>query len=71
MFGRIEINSEKIEHQEDKDVFCKTCHVSKLMEKIIAALRSEESLLLIGETGCGKTTTIQYIAHKVKHLIFN
>ena len=35
---------------------------SRLFEKIIVSLFFNESLLLVGDTGCGKTTLVQYAA---------
>ncbi|KAF4551547.1 Midasin-like protein [Elsinoe fawcettii] len=37
-------------------------HTSQQVERIAAAVASSEPLLLVGETGTGKTTSIQYLA---------
>ncbi|PNS16126.1 Midasin [Sphaceloma murrayae] len=37
-------------------------HTSRQVERIAAAVTSAEPLLLVGETGTGKTTSIQYLA---------
>jgi len=37
-------------------------HTSRQLERLAAAVQNKEPLLLIGETGTGKTTTIQYLA---------
>ncbi|KAG7401289.1 AAA ATPase midasin [Phytophthora boehmeriae] len=39
-----------------------TGHVLRLLEKLAAIVATREPALLIGETGCGKTTIIQHMA---------
>ncbi|KAK6636191.1 hypothetical protein RUM43_009849 [Polyplax serrata] len=43
-------------------VFSLTKQSCCLIEKISCCLQNNESVLLVGETGCGKTTVLQYIA---------
>ncbi|KAJ0395768.1 hypothetical protein ATCC90586_008727 [Pythium insidiosum] len=42
--------------------FVMTGHVLRLLEKLAAIVYTCEPALLIGETGCGKTTVIQHLA---------
>ena len=42
--------------------FAKTIHALKLMEQIGVAVQMTEPVLLVGETGTGKTTVIQHLA---------
>ncbi len=34
----------------------------RLMERVMSALVNEEPVLLVGDTGCGKTTIVQHLA---------
>ncbi|CAK4727123.1 unnamed protein product [Aphanomyces euteiches] len=42
--------------------FVLTGHSLRLMEQLAATIATHEPTLLVGETGCGKTTLIQYLA---------
>ena len=42
--------------------FYKTKQSLRLMEQICVCIKNVEPMLLVGETGCGKTTVIQYVA---------
>ena len=42
--------------------FFKTKQSLRLMEQICVCIKNVEPMLLVGETGCGKTTVIQYVA---------
>lgn len=42
--------------------FAKTIHALKLMEQIGVAIQMTEPVLLVGETGTGKTTVVQHLA---------
>jgi midasin len=42
--------------------FAQTTHAKRLLEQVGAALRMAEPVLLVGETGIGKTTVIQQLA---------
>jgi len=39
-----------------------TAYTLRLLERISVALHHSESLLLVGETGCGKTSVVQHLA---------
>jgi len=61
-FGRSEpVAREITESQPDKS-FVFTSTTLRLMEQVGVALQREESLLLVGETGTGKTSSIQELA---------
>ena len=45
--------------------FYKTKQALCLMQQICVCINNQEPMLLVGETGCGKTTVIQYIAELV------
>ena len=47
--------------------FATTRHTLRTMEAIAAAVRSREPCLLVGETGTGKTTSIQELARLLGH----
>ena len=52
----------------DKNVtFSFTRPASLLLERIAVAVTNHEPVLLVGETGTGKTSTVQYLAHQTKH----
>lgn len=47
--------------------FAPNDHSLRLMEKIAVAVQHREPLLLVGETGIGKTTAIQHISRHLGH----
>ena len=47
--------------------FAFTRHAVNLLEEIAICVLHNEPVLLVGETGCGKTSTIQYLATKCGH----
>ncbi|KAI9152603.1 AAA ATPase midasin [Blastocladiella emersonii ATCC 22665] len=52
--------------------FATTGHAKRLLERIAVAVAMTEPVLLVGETGCGKTTVVQHLArtlHKRLHVI--
>jgi midasin len=53
--------------QRSKRPFATTTHAKKLLEQISVAVRQREPLLLVGETGIGKTTVIQQLADSLGH----
>lgn len=40
---------------------------SCLLERIAVAVQENEPILLVGETGVGKTSSVQYLAHQTNH----
>lgn len=53
-------------YREDIGVYSLTKRTCCLLEVIAGAVKNDEPVLLIGETGVGKTSSIQYLA-KVLH----
>ncbi|KAG0376096.1 AAA ATPase midasin, partial [Mortierella sp. AD032] len=47
--------------------FAKTAHAAKLMERIAVSVHLNEPVLLVGETGTGKTTVVQHLAGLLNH----
>ncbi|KAG0022720.1 AAA ATPase midasin [Entomortierella chlamydospora] len=50
-----------------KSDFAKTAHAAKLMERIAVSVHLNEPVLLVGETGTGKTTVVQHLASLLNH----
>lgn len=48
--------------QKNLPKFAHTRHSLVLLEKVAACIRNNEPVLLVGETGTGKTSTVQYLA---------
>jgi midasin len=65
-FGRTSLQrSSGRRHKNIKSPFALTTTVSRTLESIAATAHGHEPCLLVGETGVGKTTLIQHIAHAV------
>ena len=67
--GRANISSlsenSRLANKPREGPFAATKHALRTMESILAAVESSEPLLLVGETGIGKTTLIQHLAGAV------
>ncbi|KAK0630835.1 P-loop containing nucleoside triphosphate hydrolase protein [Bombardia bombarda] len=50
-----------------KRPFATTTHAKRLLEQIAVAVKHREPLLLVGETGIGKTTVVQQLAESLGH----
>ena len=50
-----------------RPTFARTAHAAKLLERIAVSVRLNEPTLLVGETGTGKTTVVQQLAHLLNH----
>ncbi|KAF9163666.1 AAA ATPase midasin [Actinomortierella ambigua] len=50
-----------------RNPFAMTAHAKRLLEKIAVSVHLNEPVLLVGETGTGKTTVVQYLAHLLHH----
>lgn len=65
-FGRVHLptlpNSEQMDDVRVDGSVVMTGHVLRLLERLAAIVYTCEPALLIGETGCGKTTIIQHLA---------
>ena len=55
--------------QESSTTFAETSHSLRLMESIAVCVRENEPILLVGETGCGKTTNIQQLATRCERTL--
>ncbi|KAI8086936.1 P-loop containing nucleoside triphosphate hydrolase protein [Gilbertella persicaria] len=51
--------------REKKRPFATTGHALKLMERIAVSIHLNEPVLLVGETGTGKTTVVQHLADMI------
>lgn len=66
--GRAQLRKRKTARlQKSKRPFASTAHAKKLLEQIAVAVRLEEPVLLVGETGIGKTTVVQQLAESLGH----
>ena len=53
-----------------KSCFSYTRQSSVLLERVAVCVRNQEPVLLVGETGTGKTSSVQYLAEQLGKLIF-
>ncbi|XP_075410883.1 midasin isoform X2 [Tenrec ecaudatus] len=68
--GRVRLlrkQSEAIYIQREKLTFAATRPSSVLIEQLAVCVSKGEPVLLVGETGTGKTSTVQYLAHITGH----
>lgn len=49
------------------ETFSFTRPAALLLERIGVAVMNQEPVLIVGETGTGKTSTVQYLAHQMHH----
>ncbi|KAI8635037.1 midasin [Xylariaceae sp. FL1651] len=52
---------------KSKKPFANTSHARRLLEQIAIAVKLREPVLLVGETGIGKTTVVQQLAETLGH----
>ncbi|KAI0413696.1 hypothetical protein F5X98DRAFT_378468 [Xylaria grammica] len=52
---------------KSKKPFANTSHARRLLEQISVAVKLQEPVLLVGETGIGKTTVVQQLADTLGH----
>ncbi|KAI0526336.1 hypothetical protein F5B22DRAFT_153601 [Xylaria bambusicola] len=52
---------------KSKKPFANTSHAKRLLEQIAIAIKLQEPVLLVGETGIGKTTIVQQLADTLGH----
>lgn len=64
-FGGIHEYSSSLQSQ--KFLFSFTRVASCLLERVAVCVRQKEPLLLVGETGVGKTSSVQYLAERTGH----
>ncbi|XP_072601299.1 midasin-like [Vulpes vulpes] len=68
--GRVRLlrkQSEAVHIQREKFTFAPTRPSSVLIEQLAVCVSKGEPVLLVGETGTGKTSTVQYLAHITGH----
>ncbi|GAX24956.1 midasin [Fistulifera solaris] len=59
---RIHISNFQALNRKETATFAQTQNSLRLMESIAVCVRQNEPTLLVGETGCGKTTVLQHLA---------
>ena len=65
--GRVSLKRLNNDAAITKSTFSWTRNSSVLLERLAACVRQLESVLLVGETGTGKTATVQYLAQLLGH----
>ncbi|KAI6781079.1 Midasin [Emericellopsis cladophorae] len=67
--GRTRLRKKKLASRvrKQKRPFASTAHAKKLLEQIATAVNLSEPVLLVGETGIGKTTVVQQLADSLGH----
>jgi midasin len=67
--GRVRLRKQKLSNrlQKSKRPFASTAHAKRLLEQIAVAVKLSEPVLLVGETGIGKTTVVQQLAESLGH----
>ncbi|EKG11058.1 von Willebrand factor type A [Macrophomina phaseolina MS6] len=71
--GRSTLRRTQRKRRADRRPFAANDHTRRLLERIAVAVDHQEPLLLVGETGTGKTTAIQHLATELgrKMEVFN
>lgn len=64
---RLEKSLESIDFDNKQVVFSFTRQSACLLERIACCVTSSEPVLLVGETGTGKTSSVQYLARQTGH----
>ncbi|KAM3963373.1 LOW QUALITY PROTEIN: midasin [Aphomia sociella] len=64
---RVEKTLESVDFDNKQVVFSFTRQTACLLEKIMCCVTSNEPVLLVGETGTGKTSSVQYLARQTGH----
>ncbi|KAI1760137.1 midasin [Hypoxylon sp. FL1150] len=67
--GRVMLTRRKFSNRvaKSRKPFASTSHSKRLLEQISMAIKLREPVLLVGETGIGKTTVIQQLAESLGH----
>ncbi|KAK2592480.1 AAA ATPase midasin [Conoideocrella luteorostrata] len=67
--GRAQLRKKKkpAKLRKSQRPFASTAHAKRLLEQIAVAVKLEEPVLLVGETGIGKTTVVQQMADSLGH----
>lgn len=64
---RMEKTLETVDFENKQVVFSFTRQTACLLERIACCVTSNEPVLLVGETGTGKTSSVQYLAKQTGH----
>ncbi|CAK1552224.1 unnamed protein product [Leptosia nina] len=65
--NRVEKSLSSIDFDNKQTVFSFTRQTACLLERIACCVQSNEPVLLVGETGTGKTSSVQYLARQTGH----
>uniref|UniRef100_A0A3Q3JWH6 Midasin n=1 Tax=Monopterus albus TaxID=43700 RepID=A0A3Q3JWH6_MONAL len=65
--GRVTLARKQTEAVQDKQTFAATQPSSVLLEQLAVCVAKGEPVLLVGETGTGKTSTVQHLARVTGH----
>ena len=66
--GRISIPKKQgSQHRSTRPPFAYTNHAKRLIEQLGVSVLHQEPILLVGETGTGKTTIVQHLADMLHH----
>jgi len=65
--GRMTVPKKPGSTRRNPRLFAYTSHAKKLLEQLAVAVTHREPLLLVGETGTGKTTIVQHLADLLHH----
>ncbi|KAF2144305.1 uncharacterized protein K452DRAFT_316995 [Aplosporella prunicola CBS 121167] len=73
VIGRAMLKRGQRKRRRDRRPFAANEHTRRLLERIAVSVNHSEPLLLVGETGTGKTTAIQHLASELgrKMEVFN
>jgi midasin len=62
LVGRYTLPKSPLYRLKEQSSFSTNPHTSRMLERVAAAVINREPLLLVGETGVGKTTALQHLA---------
>ena len=65
--GRMTVTKKSGSARRNPRPFAYTSHAKKLLEQLAVGVTHREPLLLVGETGTGKTTIVQHLADMLHH----
>jgi midasin len=65
--GRVSLRRKRLQNRvaKSRQPFASTVHAKRLLEQIAVSVKLEEPVLLVGETGIGKTTVVQQLAESL------
>uniref|UniRef100_A0A7N8XVL1 Midasin n=1 Tax=Mastacembelus armatus TaxID=205130 RepID=A0A7N8XVL1_9TELE len=68
--GRVTLGRKQTEAVQDKQTFAATRPSAVLLEQLAVCVAKGEPVLLVGETGTGKTSTVQHLARVTGHRLW-